>query len=51
MRLNDRRRNQGRAAVLGFVLFIGLAAAAPAQGQNRPPGVTDVVNMSGPRSG
>jgi len=51
MRLIDRRRNQGRAAVLGFVLCICLAAAAPAQGQNRPPGVTDVVNMSGPRIG
>lgn len=51
MRLIHRRRSQGRPAVLGFVLCISLAAAAPARGQNRPPGVTDIVNMSGPRIG
>ncbi len=47
----SNRRNQRRAAVLGFVLCIGLAAAAPAGAQNRPPAVTDIVNMSGPRIG
>ena len=51
MRRSDRRRNQGRAAVLGVVLCISLAAAAPARGQNRPPAVTDIVNMGGPRLG
>jgi hypothetical protein len=33
------------------VLCISLAAAAPARGQNRPPAVTDIVNMGGPRIG
>ena len=51
MRESNRRRNHGRAAVLGVVLCISLAAAAPARGQNRPPAVTDIVNMGGPRLG
>ncbi len=51
MRQSDSRRSQRRRAVLGFVLCGSLAAAAPARGQDLPPGVTNIVNMSGPRIG
>jgi hypothetical protein len=47
----NRWRTGTLAMALGVVLCGSLAAPTPAQSQTIPPGVTEVVSMSGPRFG
>ena len=51
MRSTDRSGIRASATLFVLVLLASLAAPAPAWSQSIPPGVTNVVDMSGPRFG